>query len=126
MIIKSKMLCFRSQLLSKFFFLIVSLDCIAVEILESNNDEVMLTTACKNIFFNTKQYVDVSKIKLGCRNIEDVETDGYENCVFTYRRLEFELKCRILSNEIKRIAPGIILMQKQMKRNEHSEYNISN
>ena len=88
----------------------MSVDCIEVEILEIDNDEVMITQACKNIFFNTKQYVDVSKIKLGSRNIKDVETDGFENCVFTYRRQQFELKCRILSNEIRRIAPGLILV----------------
>ena len=49
----------------------------------------------------------MTKVKLGSRTLEDVEAESYENCVFKYRNLEYELKCKILTAE-------------------HSEYSLSN
>jgi hypothetical protein len=44
-----------------------------VQILVDDNNSVKLTQIAKNIFLNTKRYVDVTKIKLGSRTLEDVE-----------------------------------------------------
>jgi hypothetical protein len=104
----------------------VSVDCISVEILEDDNNSVKLTQIAKNIFFNTKRYVDVTKVKLGSRTLEDVEAESYENCVFKYRNLEYELKCKILTTEVIRTVPGIIPVSNKLKRAEHSEYSLSN
>ncbi len=85
-----------------------------------------MTQIAKNIFINTKIYVDVTKIKLGSRTLEDVEAEIYENCVFKYRNFEYELKCKILTTEVIRTVPGIIPVSNKLKRAEHSEYSLSN
>ena len=104
----------------------MSVDYILVEILEDDNSIVKLSQTAKNIFFNTKRYVDVSKLKLGNRSLENVEADSYEVCVFKYRYQNYELRCKILTTEIERTLPGIMTANNKLKRVEHSEYKLSN
>ncbi len=58
--------------------------------------------------------------------MEDLEAQSYENCVFKYRNLEYELKCKILTTEVIRTVPAIIPVSNKLKRAEHSEYSLSN
>ena len=111
----------------KIFFLVsISVDCIRVEILEDNNENVKLTELCKSLYFNTKRFIDVSKIQLGSRSLGDFEADGFEDCKFTYRNQSFQLKCKILSTEIEKTFPGVIPPINKMKRSDHSEFGLSN
>ena len=76
--------------------------------------------------FNTKRYVAVSNIKLGSRDFEEIEENGYENCIFKYKKEDIELKCTILSKVIKKIKEGVIPeAKKSLKRSEHSEYAMN-
>jgi hypothetical protein len=104
----------------------VSVDCIQVELLESDNVHIQLTQNAKNVFFNTKRYVDVSKIELGSRTFEDVEAGGYENCAFKHYRTTYLFRCKILTTEVERTLPGIVPANNKFKRDEHSEYQLSN
>ena len=63
----------------------VAVNCISVEILEINNEDANISPLCKSLFFNTKSYVDISNIKLGSRDFEEIEENGYENCIFQYK-----------------------------------------
>jgi hypothetical protein len=80
----------------------------------------------ENVFFNTKRYVDVSKIELGSRTFEDVEAGGYENCAFKHYRTTYLFRCKILTTEVERTLPGIVPANNKFKRDEHSEYQLSN
>jgi hypothetical protein len=104
----------------------VAVNCISVEILEINNEDANISPLCKSLFFNTKRYVAVSNIKLGSRDFEEIEENGYENCIFKYKKEDIELKCTILSKVIKKIKEGVISeAKKSLKRSEHSEYAMN-
>ena len=54
-------------------------DCIQVLVLKEADDE-NITELCRNLFINTKRYVEVEKIDLKNRKIENVEKDRCQNC----------------------------------------------
>ena len=104
----------------------MSFECISVEISEELNSDANISPKCKQLFFNTKRYVALGNIILGSRKVEEIEENGFENCIFTYRRDDFELKCKILSKQIKKVKPGLIpeIIKKDLKRDTHSDYDL--
>jgi hypothetical protein len=97
------------------------LDCIQVLVLKEADGE-NITELCRNLFINTKRYVEVDKIDLKNRKIENVEKDSCEDCLFKYRNEDKKFICKILDTNIKKATPGLVITQ--MKRNQHSDYDM--
>ena len=87
-------------------------------------DDENITELCRNLFLNTKRYVEVEKIDLKNRKIENVEKDSCENCFFKYRNEDKKFICKLLDNNIKKATPGLIITQSKMKRSQHSDYDM--